>query len=78
MRDRIKNLIAQALGIEPTDVEEKSLLREDLGIDFAELAILLDVLNKDLKITLSPEDLTEVRTVEELIDLTETWAPEII
>lgn len=78
MRDKIKSTIAQALGIEPEDIEEASRLREDLGLDAAELAEIINHINKDWNIYIPTEDLADLSSVGDLLALVENYVPEEI
>ncbi|HBL51611.1 MAG: hypothetical protein A3D24_00240 [Candidatus Blackburnbacteria bacterium RIFCSPHIGHO2_02_FULL_39_13] len=71
MLDKIVSLISQALGIEPTDVSETSLLREDLGLTEADLSEIVASLNREYECAI-PEDQTgDVITVADLVELAE-------
>ena len=71
MHDKIKALIAQALGIEIEDVDETSLLREDLGLEAPDLAEILLAIKQEYKTLLGPEDIEDTRTVADLIESVE-------
>lgn len=78
MRNKIKIIIAQALGLEIADVGESQRLHEDLGLDDADLdQIMLSI--KDQTTTEIPtQDLSDIYTVGELLDLVEQYVPEEI
>lgn len=71
MREKIKQTIAQSVGLDVLDLEEEASIKEDLGIEPASLSDLLETLKQDLGIDIPPEELTEVETVGELIELAE-------
>lgn len=71
MRDKIKLLIAKALGVEPQTMEEDSLLREDLGLESTDLTDLLLAVKEEYRTTAASKDIEDVKTVGELIDLIE-------
>ncbi|MDO8504071.1 MAG: acyl carrier protein [bacterium] len=71
MRDKIKETIAQAVGLDVLDLEEEAIIKEDLGIEPAALSDLLETLKQDLGIDIPPEELNEIETVGELVDLAE-------
>lgn len=76
MREKVKELIAEVLGLEPTDIEEESLLREDLGLGGAEMTELLEKLKEEFGTELSPQDVGDVETVEEFLNLLESYVQE--
>lgn len=78
MRNKIKQTLAQALGIEQEDIEETSKLREDLGLDEAELAEIVNHINTDRNIHIPTEDLADLSSVGDLLALIETYVPEEI
>lgn len=71
MREKIKQTIAQSVGLDVLDLEEEASIKEDLGIEPASFSDLLETLKQDLGIDIPPEELTEVETVGELIELAE-------
>ena len=71
MREKIKETIAHSVGLDVADLEEEASIKEDLGIEPASLSDLLETLRQDLGIDIPTEELNEVETVEELVDLAE-------
>lgn len=76
MREKVKEIIADTIGVEPTDVEEESLLQEDLGIGGAEMSEILEKIHEEFDTEISPTDVGDVESVEEFLDLIETYAQE--
>lgn len=68
MRDKIKSIIAQSLGIEITDIDETSLLREDLGLDASELTEIVEAIKTQLSVEIEEDEMAEVRTVGDFIE----------
>lgn len=71
MRDKIKETIAQSVGLDVLDLEEEASIKEDLGIEPASLSDLLETMKQDLGIDIPPEELEEIETVGEFVDLAE-------
>lgn len=67
-RNTVKNILAQSLGIEPTDIDESNLLREDLGLDGGDITEIVNAVSAQLGIKLPQEEVDEINTVEELYD----------
>lgn len=78
MRNNIKSIIAQALGVEIGDIAETRRLREDLGLDISELTDIVIHLNQEKGSAIPLESLGELSTVGDLLDLAETYVPEEI
>lgn len=72
MFDKIRQVLSQALGIETSDIQDTSLLREDLGLDTTELTELVKALEKEYEITVPSEAIEDAQTVGDLVDLIET------
>lgn len=77
MRDEIKKVIADTLGIDVADIEEEQALRENLGVEVHNLTDILENL-KALKVDIPSENLSEVESVGDLLDLAEQYAQEDI
>lgn len=75
MREDITNTIAQSLGLDPLEVEENKLLREDLGLDETELEQILKVIQEKYDFTLTPDEVANVRSVGDLLDISESVSP---
>lgn len=78
MRDKVKDIIAQALGIEVEDVNESTRLREDLQLDEADLIEILAVVTRETKTDIPQEELSGISTVGQLLDMVEKYVPEEI
>lgn len=63
--------ITEHLGLAPEDLDRQALLREDLSLGPIELNDLLDSLSKDFNVTFEPDDVENLRRVEDLIVLIE-------
>lgn len=74
MREKIKELIAQALGTEAQDLEESALLRIDLGLGDGDLTELASAIKQEFGVVIPPEEATEAKTVGELADLVEKYS----
>ncbi len=73
MREKIKETIAQSVGLDVADLEEEASIKEDLGIEPASFSDLLETFKQDLGIDIPPEELTDIKTVGELIELAENY-----
>lgn len=76
MREKTKNLIAEALGIELTDVNEDAKLREDLGLEDSDLHDILQALGPEMANTITSDDIAKCQQVAEFLNLVEQHGPE--
>lgn len=67
----IMTAIAEHLGLSAEDIDPQALLREDLGLGPIELNDLLNALSKKFNISFEPDDIAELRKVEDLVVLVE-------
>lgn len=63
----IVKAIAEHLTLNPEDLDKHALLKEDLGLGPIELNDLLSSLSEKFDITLAPEDVDKIETVDDLI-----------
>lgn len=63
--------IAEGLGVSAEDIDIHASLKDDLGLGPIELNDLLNSLSKKFDVTFMPEDLEELETVSDLIELVE-------
>lgn len=67
MREKITKLLADFLGVEPTDITEDDSLTEDLHMTPTDLVDFTDILEKS-GIDTTGLDFTEVETVTDLYE----------
>jgi len=70
-KDRVKEILAEKLGVEITDIDNQSLLLEDLGVDGIILAEVLESIKTKTNVEVPIEEVKEVQTVSELENLVE-------
>ena len=66
-KHKIKTLLANYLGIETEDIEDDSILAEDLHMKPTDLTDFTEMLNKN-GLDGSSIDLTEIETFEDLVE----------
>lgn len=76
MQEEIKKIIAQSLGIEITDIDNESLLVEDLGLHAEDLASIFLAISDRYNIEMDLNQASEIKTLEDLFDLVSTYVPE--
>lgn len=76
MREKTKTLIAEALGIELTDVGEESRLREDLGLEDHDLHEIIAAIGPEITNEIPTDEIARCQTVNEFLNLVEQHGPE--
>lgn len=74
MREKVKELIARAVGTEAQDLEDASLLRIDLGLGDGDLTELVLAIKQEFGVDIPQEEATEAKTVGEFSDLAEKYS----
>lgn len=69
--NEIIKVIAEYLGLSPEDLSRNALLRDELNLGPIELNDLLSHLSRHYNISFEPEDIEELKKVEDLIVLIE-------
>ncbi len=68
MFDRIKEIIAEQLNVDQDSIMMDSSLRDDLGADSLDLFQVVMALEEEYELEIPSEDLTDVNTVEDVIN----------
>lgn len=63
--------VAESLTLSPEDLDRHAMLREDLGLGTIELNDLLNSLSEKFDLTLAPEEVEKLETVDDLVVLIE-------
>lgn len=67
MLEKMKELIADQLGVEQNDVTENSSFKDDLGADSLDLFELVMALEDEYSVEIPSEDLEKLLTVGDVI-----------
>lgn len=71
MQQQVIEEIAKHLGVTPQDIDPNAPLSEGLGLGPIELADLLSALAESFHVTISPNDVEGIRTVNDIVVLIE-------
>lgn len=71
MQKEVITVITEYLGLSPGDLDRGSLLYEDLNLSPIEINDLVSHLSEKFNLSLPPEDLADIKTVDDLIILIE-------
>ena len=72
MLERIKELVAENLGVDEADITETSSFKEDLGADSLDLFEMVMALEEEYGIEIPIEDLEKIATVGDVISYIES------
>lgn len=67
--DKLKQVIASVLNVDPNEIELDSTFMEDLGADSLDIYQIMMGIEDEFDITLEPEKVESIRTVEEALAL---------
>ena len=67
MLDKIKEMVAENLGVDAATITEESSFKDDLGADSLELFELVMALEEEFGIEIPTEDLEQIATVGDVI-----------
>lgn len=70
-QNEIIGAIAENLGLSPSDIDRHALLQEDLNLGPLELSDLLSQLSTRFQVHFNPEDVENIKTVDDLVVLVE-------
>lgn len=68
VEDRVKNIIVEQLGVEPSEVTPEAHFIDDLGADSLETVELVMAFEDEFKIEIPDEDAEKITTVGSAID----------
>ena len=68
MLEKIREILAEQLNIDPEDVVESASFRDDLGVDSLDLFALLMDLEEEYGFEVPAEDMDGLQTVGDVID----------
>ncbi len=67
MLEKIKELVAENLGVDVSTITEKSSFKEDLGADSLDLFEMVMGLEEEFGVEIPTEDLEKITTVGEVV-----------
>ncbi|MFN7144354.1 MAG: acyl carrier protein [Myxococcota bacterium] len=65
---RVKDLIAESLGVNPTEVVPDASFIDDLGADSLDIVELVMAIEKEFAIEIPDEDAEKISTVQDAVD----------
>ena len=68
MTERVKELIAEQLGLQPDDIKPECSLADDLGADSLDLVELLMAFSDEFDIEIDDEEAENINTVSDILE----------
>ncbi|MFV0362003.1 MAG: acyl carrier protein [Suipraeoptans sp.] len=68
MLEKLQEMIAENLGVEASEVTEKSNFKEDLGADSLDLFELVMAMEEEFGVEIPTEELEKIATVGDVIE----------
>ena len=72
--EKLKNIVAESLGVDADEVTQKSYFIEDLGADSLDIVELVMAIEKEFDLEIPDEDADKIATVQDAIDYVSTHA----
>ena len=72
MREKIKEMVADSLGVDAETITEETSFKEDLGADSLDLFELVMALEEEYDVEIPTEDLEQIATVGDVISYIES------
>lgn len=69
--DKVRELVAEQLGISKDSITEKSNIIEDLGADSLDVIEMLMTLEDEYGITIPDEKISQIKTIGQIVELIE-------
>ena len=69
--DKVKELVAEQLGISKDKITENSNLNEDLGADSLDVIEMLMTLEDEYGITIPDDKISQIKTINQIVELIE-------
>ena len=74
--EKLKQVIASVLNVDPNEIERETTFTEDLGADSLDVYQIMMGVEDEFDITLDPQKVEEIRTVEEALALLKASVPQ--
>ena len=68
IQERIKQIVAEQLGVDEDQVTTEASFMDDLGADSLDTVVLVMALEEEFDIEISDEDAEKIQTVQDAID----------
>ncbi len=69
MLEKVKEIIAEQLSVDASEIDENTSFKDDLGADSLDLFELVMAFEEEYDIELPPDDLESINTVGDIIEM---------
>ena len=66
---RIKQILTRRIGVPPAEISGEASLVDDFGLDSVDMVELTIALEQEFTITIEDDDLREVRSIRDVVDV---------
>ena len=73
MFERVREVLADQLGLEETEIKPESRLKEDLGADSMDMVELIMAMEEEFNVDIPDEEAQNIRTVADAVDYVEQY-----
>lgn len=68
MFEKVRDMLAEQLQIDPSEIKESTRLIEDLGADSANIMVMILELESQFNIEVEDEEMINLKTVQNVVD----------
>ena len=69
--DRVKELVAEQLGVEKTTIADDANIIEDLGADSLDVIEMLMTLEEEYGVSIPDDKINQIKTIKQIVELIE-------
>ena len=74
--EKLKDIVAEQLGVEPDEVTTEANIQEDLGADSLDIVDLITTIEDEFDLSIPDEAVEEIKTVGDIVNYIEKNADE--
>ena len=71
LNEKLKDIVAEQLGVEPDEVTTEANIQEDLGADSLDIVDLITTIEDEFDISIPDEAVEEIKTVGDIVNYIE-------
>lgn len=73
MFERVREVLADQLGLEENEIKPESKLKDDLGADSLDMVELIMAMEEEFDVEIPDEEAQSIRTVQDAVDYVEQY-----
>ncbi len=73
MFERVREVLADQLGLEENEIKPESKLKDDLGADSLDMVELIMAMEEEFDVEIPDEEAQNIRTVEDAVNYVEQY-----